>query len=68
MEKIEDLNRNPPVEIKVLIYHYFQHAYPKEQVDGDALEIWLKEKYELENKEEVGNVSVRNYRLKAITP
>ena len=67
MEKIEDLKSNPPEEIKVLIYDYYQHAYPKEQVDVEALEVWLEEKYELESEEEVGNVSVRNYRLKAIS-
>ncbi len=68
MEKIGELKSNPPGEIKVLIYQYYRHAYPKEQVDVDALEMWLKEKYELESEEEVGNVSVRNYRLKAIAP
>lgn len=66
MEKIEELKSNPPEQIKVLIYQYYQHAYPKEQVDIEALEVWLEEKYELESEEQAGNVSIRNFRLKAI--
>lgn len=64
MEKIEDLKSNPPEQLRVLIYNYYQHAYPKEQVDVDALERWLEEKYVLETDQETENVSVRKYRLK----
>ncbi|MDI1321108.1 MAG: hypothetical protein PSV36_00085 [Algoriphagus sp.] len=67
MEKIKELQSNPPEQLRVLIYQYYQHAYPKEQVDVDALEIWLEEKYELKSENETGNVSVRNFRLKAIS-
>ncbi len=63
IEKIEELKSNPPEQIRVLIYNYYQHAYPKEQVDVDALEIWLEEKYELKSENESGNVSIRNFRL-----
>jgi hypothetical protein len=68
IEKIGELKSNPPEELRVLIYAYYKHAYPKEQVDVDALEIWLGEKYELVSQENQRNVSLRNFRLKGVSP
>ncbi len=64
MEKIKELKSNPPEQLRVLTYPYYRHAYPKEQVDVEDLEIWLEDKYELEMEKEEGNVTVKNYRLK----
>ena len=61
MEKIEKLKSNSPEQIKVLLYQYYQHAYPKEQVDVDALERWLDENYTLVSEERKGNIWLRNF-------
>lgn len=61
MEKIKELQSHPPEQLRVLIYQYYQHAYPKEQVDVDALEIWLDENYKLDSEETRGKVWLRNF-------
>lgn len=42
IENTIQLQRFPPEEIRVLIYEYYAHAYPKEQVDVERLELWIK--------------------------
>jgi hypothetical protein len=50
-----------PQKLKVLIYDYYQHAYPEEQVDVDAISEWLEGKYRLTSERKVGNVSLYEY-------
>ncbi len=60
IEKLDSLQLNPPQYFRVLIYDYYKHSYPKEQVDVDALELWLKDQKLLNEKRE-GLVWIRNY-------
>jgi len=60
IEKLDSLKLNPPEQLRVLIYDYYKHSYPKEQVDVDALELWLKDQKLLNEKRE-GLVWIRNY-------
>jgi hypothetical protein len=53
-----------PQKLKVLIYDYYQHAYPDEQVDMDAISEWLDERYRLTSERKVGNVSLFEYERK----
>jgi hypothetical protein len=62
IEKLDSLKLNPPQNFKVLIYDYYKHSYPKEQVDVDALELWLKDQKLLDEKR-IGLVWIRNYEL-----
>ncbi|MDI1321109.1 MAG: hypothetical protein PSV36_00090 [Algoriphagus sp.] len=55
------MKSNTPEEIKVLIYYYYQHAYPKEQVDVEVLEDWIEENYILDSEEIRGKVWLRNF-------
>ncbi|MFN3996290.1 hypothetical protein [Algoriphagus sp.] len=60
IEKLDSLKLNPPQNFRVLIYDYYKHSYPKEQVDVDALELWLKDqKLLIENRE--GLIWIRNF-------
>lgn len=60
IEKLDSLKPNPPQYFRVLIYDYYKHGYPKEQVDVDALELWLMNQKLLSEKHE-GLVWIRNY-------
>ncbi|HSF53319.1 MAG TPA: hypothetical protein VLA71_06180 [Algoriphagus sp.] len=64
IEKLDSLRSKPPQEIRVLLYDYYRHAYPKEQVDVDAMELWLEKNYTLISEKREQKVSVRLYRLK----
>ncbi|EAZ82840.1 hypothetical protein [Algoriphagus machipongonensis] len=65
LEEVESLSQDPPEELQVLIYHYYQHAYPKEQEDVDALESWLKAmNYQLLEEEEKGKLWIRKFKRK----
>lgn len=61
IEKLDSLKKSPPQKIKVLIYDYYKHGYPKEQVDVDALETWLMENYTLESEETHGRIWIRTF-------
>jgi hypothetical protein len=69
-ELLSPLNQFPKVErkfpqkLKVLIYDYYQHAYPDEQVDIDAISEWLARNYRLTSERKVGNVSLYEYERK----
>lgn len=64
IESIEELNSHLPQKIEVLIYRYYEHAYPKEQEDVDKLETWLKSKnYQLDSETESGNLWIRRFHL-----
>lgn len=60
IEKLDLLKLSPPQYFRVLIYDYYKHSYPKEQVDIDALELWLEDQKLLTEKRE-GLVWIRNY-------
>lgn len=53
-----------PQKLRVLIYDYYKHAYPEEQVDVDAISIWLSKNYELLRTYKTGNISVSEYERK----
>ncbi|WP_339865317.1 hypothetical protein [uncultured Algoriphagus sp.] len=58
-------NSSPsPERLKVLIYDYYQHAYPEEQEDVDAISDWLEKNYQLLNTYKTGNISVSEYERK----
>lgn len=60
IEKLDSLKVNPPQNFRVLVYDYYKHGYPKEQVDIDVLELWLKDQ-KLLNETREGLVWIRNY-------
>jgi hypothetical protein len=62
IEKLDSLKLNPPPLLKVLIYEYYKHSYPNEQVDMDALEFWLKDQ-KLLNENREGLVWIRIYQI-----
>jgi hypothetical protein len=53
-----------PTKLKVLIYDYYKHAYPEEQVDVDLISEWLDKNYELKGEKKSGNVTIYEYKLK----
>lgn len=53
-----------PKKLKVLIYDYYQHAYPEEQVDVDAISVWLSKNYELLRTYKTGNIRMSEYERK----
>lgn len=53
-----------PQKLKILIYDYYQHAYPEEQADIDAISEWLSANYQLVSTYETGNVRVSEYVIK----
>ena len=62
IEKLDSLKTLQASEIRVLIYDYYRHAYPKEQVDVNALELWLQEQTLIDEKRQ-GMVWIRQYRI-----
>lgn len=56
--KVED---EFPLKMKVLIYDYYRHAYPDEQVDIDEISIWLSKNYTRIRTIENGNIQVSEY-------
>ncbi|MCS5489558.1 ArnT family glycosyltransferase [Algoriphagus limi] len=61
IEKVDSLKLNPPRKIRVLIYEYYQHAYPQEEEDIRKLEAWLKSNYRQVNELAEGQVWVRYF-------
>lgn len=59
IEKSDSLKIHLPVEFRVLIYDYYQHAYPKEQEDLDRLEQWLEKECTLIDEKQEGRVRIR---------
>jgi hypothetical protein len=53
-----------PTKLKVLIYDYYRHAYPEEQVDVDLISEWLEKNYHLTAEKKSGNLTVYEYELK----
>lgn len=41
IENIESIEKGNPKRLKILIYQYYKHAYPKEETDVINLENWL---------------------------
>lgn len=64
IEKLDSLRTLQPAEIRVILYDYYRHAYPKEQDDLDILEPWLLENYTLNFEETESQVWIRNYSRK----
>jgi hypothetical protein len=65
IEKIDSLLSLNPSKINVIIYRYYQHAYPKEQVDVDALEKWLILHFELIEEKEKDQIWIRSFERKS---
>jgi hypothetical protein len=64
IEKIDSIKPFPPRQIRVLLYDYYKHAYPKEQADVAALEIWLNENYRMESESVNGKLWLRYFSRK----
>jgi hypothetical protein len=65
IEKMDSLKTLQPPQVQVLIYRYYEHAYPKEQVDIDTLENWLKEEYEQVDEKEKDRIWIRSFKRKS---
>lgn len=61
IEKLDSLRPHLPDQMDVLIYEYYKHAYPKEQVDVDALEIYLEENFELVQESKKDLIWLRSF-------
>lgn len=59
IEKFDSLKTHLPAEFRVLVYDYYEHAYPKEQEDLDRLEQWLEKECTLLDEEQEGKVRIR---------
>lgn len=64
IEKIDSIKSSLPQQIRVLIYDYYKHGYPKEQVDVAVLETWLNENYSLDSESVKGKLWLRNFSKK----
>ncbi|RIW15551.1 hypothetical protein D0X99_08965 [Algoriphagus lacus] len=62
IEKLDSIKSHPPQEIRVLLYDYYRHAYPKEQVDVTALEKWLEMEYAPVSETRKDLVWIRTFR------
>ncbi len=63
IEKLDSLKAVHPASLRVFLYEYYRHAYPKEQEDVEALELWLKENYTVQSEDHKGKVWIRELRL-----
>jgi hypothetical protein len=59
IEKLDSLKPYLPNQIRVFIYEYYLHAYPKEQEDVAKLEEWLNQEYRILETRQQGLVNVR---------
>ncbi|PZX56828.1 hypothetical protein LV84_01954 [Algoriphagus ratkowskyi] len=50
-----------PDKLRLLIYDYYKHAYPEEQVDINAINDWLNQYYNLTETRENGNISLKEF-------
>lgn len=64
IEKLDSIKSNPPQKLRVIIYEYYIHAYPKEQQDVDALEQWLEVNYLLDSEYRTGKIHFRYFAKK----
>ena len=65
MTDMENLIKNPPDSLTLLVYEYYRHAYPGEQEYLDYTRKWIEENYNMTHSEESPRVSIRQYsRLK----
>jgi hypothetical protein len=62
IEKLDSLKIHLPVEFRVLVYDYYQHAYPKEQEDLDRLEQWLEKECTLLDEKQEGKVRIQLFK------
>ncbi len=62
VESADSLIQTAPEEIRVFIYHYYQHAYPQEEEDIVPLESLLEPSYQLQEGRVNGQVEVNVYR------
>lgn len=61
IEKLDSLKTLGPKQVRVIVYDYYRHAYPKEKMDVDALEKWLESEYQLIDRSEKGPIEVRTF-------
>lgn len=62
--KFPENDINLPPKFKVVIYDYFQHAYPDEQRDINAINLWLVQNYDLVGERRSKNIQVYDYVLR----
>ncbi|MFC3414665.1 ArnT family glycosyltransferase [Algoriphagus hitonicola] len=61
IEKLDSLKSIAPKQLKVMIYDYYLHAYPKESEDVKELEKWLQSDYQLTGRIDRKPVEIREY-------
>jgi hypothetical protein len=59
IEKLDSLKPLLPSQIRVFIYSYYLHAYPKEQEDVIKLEKWLNQDYQILDEKQEGLVKIQ---------
>ncbi|NVJ86152.1 MAG: hypothetical protein HWE15_07585 [Algoriphagus sp.] len=64
IEEIEVLKQTNPKHLKVFIYRYYHHAYPKEEEDVEKIETWLKENYRKVEEMDLGQIWIRKFEKK----
>jgi hypothetical protein len=60
---LDSIKTSPPPTLTLLVYKYYQHAYPDEQLYIDQAEKWIEENYQLVDSVEDPWLSIRSYRL-----
>jgi len=63
-EKLDSLQKVQPEEFTVVVYRFYEKAYPEEQSDLDALALWLNSAYIQTKEFEDGLVQVRTFQKK----
>lgn len=61
IEKLDSLKGVEPKKLRVMIYTYYEHAYPKEAEDVEALEKWLETEYQFVDRKKEGLVEISAY-------
>ncbi|WP_297338174.1 hypothetical protein [Algoriphagus sp.] len=61
IEKVDSLRNVGPGKLKVMLYSYYRHAYPKEEKDVVALEKWLENDFILIDSVQKGKVTIRSF-------
>lgn len=61
IEKLDSLRPHLADQFEVLIYEYYRHAYPKEQVDVEALELYLEANFDLVEESKKDLIWLRSF-------
>tara|TARA_R100000501_G_C2612228_1_gene106550 strand:+ start:207 stop:413 length:207 start_codon:yes stop_codon:yes gene_type:complete len=64
IEKADSIIALKPEKIRLFLYQYYQHAYPKEEVDVSNFENAIPINYSLESSKTEGLIETRTYTRK----